>query len=174
MPPLASRLARAAVAAAIVLAPAALRAQAAPPAAPAAGTRAPSHLAAATELLEATHTRDLMQTTAEQTLQSQLQQMPQLQPYADVIRKFYQETMDWSVLGPEFVRLYAETFTEAELREITAFYRTPIGAKMLEKLPQVMARSNQIATARLQEAMPRLMERLQQAERAAGAPKPQA
>jgi hypothetical protein len=36
----------------------------------------------------------------------------------------------------------------------------------------VMARSNQIATARLQEAMPRLMERLQQAERAAGTPKP--
>jgi hypothetical protein len=35
--------------------------------------------------------------------------------------------------------IYAKHFTAQELREMTAFYRTPTGAKALRMMPQVMA-----------------------------------
>jgi uncharacterized protein len=40
--------------------------------------------------------------------------------------------------------LYAEKFTIAELKEIGAFYKTPIGQKMLKTQPEIMQRSMQM------------------------------
>jgi uncharacterized protein len=84
-----------------------------------------------------------------------------------LLREFYREQTDWRVLEPEFTRLYLEVFTEGELRELIAFYEAPIGQKMLEKMPALMMRSQQMVMTRLQTAMPRLMERLQAASQAA-------
>jgi len=44
----------------------------------------------------------------------------------------------------EIVPLYARHFTVAEIREMTAYYKTPIGKKMLEKMPAIMNESMQI------------------------------
>ncbi|MDP5240966.1 DUF2059 domain-containing protein [Uliginosibacterium sp. 31-16] len=41
----------------------------------------------------------------------------------------------WSKLKDPLARLYMETFTESETRELVAFYRTPTGQKMLSGLP---------------------------------------
>ena len=35
--------------------------------------------------------------------------------------------MDWAVLEPDFTRVYLELFTEPEVRELIAFYETPLG-----------------------------------------------
>jgi len=40
--------------------------------------------------------------------------------------------------------VYAANFTAQELRDMTAFYRTPTGQKMLERLPTVMQQSMQL------------------------------
>ena len=40
--------------------------------------------------------------------------------------------------------IYARHFTAQELRDMTAFYRTPTGQKMLERLPTVMQQSMQL------------------------------
>ena len=40
-----------------------------------------------------------------------------------------------------------DTFTEAELREMTAFYLTPTGQKLLEKNPELMRKSGEITTS---------------------------
>ena len=44
----------------------------------------------------------------------------------------------------EVAVIYARAFTAGELRDITAFYRTPTGTKMLEKLPSLMQDSVQV------------------------------
>jgi uncharacterized protein len=44
----------------------------------------------------------------------------------------------------EIIPLYARHFTAAEIRQIAAFYKTPVGAKMLTTMPQVMAESMEI------------------------------
>lgn len=43
--------------------------------------------------------------------------------------------------------LYAEKFTPAELNEIGAFYKTPIGQKMIATQPEILQRSMQIGMA---------------------------
>ncbi len=47
--------------------------------------------------------------------------------------------------------IYARHFTATELREITAFYRTPTGAKALREMPAVTAESMAAVMPRLQE-----------------------
>jgi hypothetical protein len=54
---------------------------------------------------------------------------------ADFDRRLTQFGTDALKDAPAF---YAKYFTVAELREITAFYRTPTGAKALQTMPKVM------------------------------------
>lgn len=42
---------------------------------------------------------------------------------------------------PALVKIYADTYTEEELDGILAFYKSPAGKALLQKMPQVMERS---------------------------------
>lgn len=44
----------------------------------------------------------------------------------------------------EMVPVYAETYSLEEIQQLTAFYASPIGQKMLAKMPQLMSRSMEI------------------------------
>src|SRR6202789_4446487 len=50
---------------------------------------------------------------------------------ADAFTPYYSAMVDG------VATVYANNFTAAELREIEAFYRQPVGQKMLEKLPVI-------------------------------------
>lgn len=39
-------------------------------------------------------------------------------------------------IGDEIAKIYASRFTEAELKELAAFYRSPVGKKSIEQEPQ--------------------------------------
>lgn len=54
--------------------------------------------------------------------------------------------------------IYARHFSAAELRELLAFYRSPIGAKALRELPQIMAESMALIMPRLQQVQAKTME----------------
>lgn len=56
--------------------------------------------------------------------------------------------------------LLAKHYTVSELRELLAFYRTPLGKKAIHVMPEVVADSNGQVMALLQQRMPALMERL--------------
>jgi hypothetical protein len=45
----------------------------------------------------------------------------------------------------EIVPLYARHFTVQEIRQLAAFYKTPVGAKLLTTMPQVMTESMEIS-----------------------------
>lgn len=51
----------------------------------------------------------------------------------------------FSQLNDEVARLYATDFTEQELKEILAFYKTPAGQKMLVQQPKVIDASMKFA-----------------------------
>jgi hypothetical protein len=122
-----------------------------------------THRAAVKQLLEVTHLREVTERSMDAIMKSQMEQMPQLAPYANVLQAFYKEQMDWTALEPEYTRIYLEVFTEKELRDMAALYQTPLGKMMLAKTPVVLAKSNDFATRRLQAAMPQLMQKLQAA-----------
>jgi hypothetical protein len=124
-----------------------------------------SHRESVKRLMAVTHVRELTEQSLEMILKQQLEQMPQLAPYASVLRDFYREQLSWGVLEPDLTRIYLEVFTEPEITEMVAFYETPLGQKMLAKMPQLMAKSNEVTSRRMQAAMPQLMQRLEAAMR---------
>lgn len=47
--------------------------------------------------------------------------------------------MTWASLEPMYVDIYRTTFTQKEVDDMLAFYRTPSGQSMITKMPIVMA-----------------------------------
>lgn len=67
-----------------------------------------------------------------------------------------QPEFSWEILKPDFVRLYAETFSQEEVDGMIQFYKSPLGQTLISKMPVVMNRSMQIVQARLGAAMPKV------------------
>lgn len=53
------------------------------------------------------------------------------------------KAIDWKTIEADMVKIYAEKFDEADLEQIIAFFKTPAGAKWLEKQPEIQAESMQ-------------------------------
>jgi hypothetical protein len=59
----------------------------------------------------------------------------------------------------EMVPLYAETYTLDEIRQLSAFYASPLGQKMLANMPTLMSRSMEISQRVM---MPRIQKMMAQ------------
>ncbi|OVZ22438.1 hypothetical protein CDO38_18320, partial [Pseudomonas aeruginosa] len=59
----------------------------------------------------------------------------------------------WDKIKPELIKLYTTNFTESELKDLNAFYQSPLGKKVLEKMPRLTAESAQLTQAKLQGAV---------------------
>lgn len=117
-------------------------------------------------MLETSGTEKMMALAVEQMLQVQLQQNPALTPYKDIMMKFIDKHMSYRSLKPELVKLYAETFSTEELKDLTEFYQTPTGKKAIEKMPEIMAKGSQLGAMRIQSNITELQEMIkQEAER---------
>jgi hypothetical protein len=101
----------------------------------------------------------------------QVQQMTQSMPGADqatpeqkkMLADFQQRVLDlvnnklgWKALEPDFIALYASTYTEEELDGILAFYKSAVGQKMLEKTPELMTKSTEITQQKMREIQPEM------------------
>ncbi len=109
---------------------------------PIVAAEAPSqtHKQAATELLEVMNLKRTMMVGASVMADAMIQQNAVLAPYRDVLLKWAEKFMTWETFGPRIVALYTESFTESELRDMTAFYKTPTGQKALALVPELMRR----------------------------------
>jgi len=110
----------------------------------------------AENLLNTMQMESLLQNSIAQTLEMQLRQNPSLAPFRDVMLEFLNKHMSYENLKPDFIRIYSEAFTASELRDITAFYQTPTGAKTLRLMPTLMAQGGQIGAQKVNQNMPEL------------------
>jgi len=117
-----------------------------------------SHSAAALELLEVMKTDSNLQQAVDVALTAQLKANPALTNYEDVMRAFLSKYMSWEYLKDDLVRLYAEEFTESELRTITAFYRTDVGKKAVEEIPALMRKGGELGQAAVRAHLDELSE----------------
>ena len=51
------------------------------------------------------------------------------------------EEVSWEKMEPYMVAIYAEVYTADELNELAEFYESPLGQKMLAKMPELMEAS---------------------------------
>lgn len=87
-----------------------------------------------------------------------------------VMKDNFAQIFAWEELGPEYRRIYADVLTDAEVEGAIAYYRTPAGAAMLAKTPELMQRSMVVGQNRAREAMPRMQAELDRAMHEAKAP----
>jgi hypothetical protein len=132
-----------------------------------------AHIAAARALLEEMDTEALLRQAIDAALQNQMESHPELAPYQSVLHSFMAKYMSWQAVGDQVSAIYAESFTEAELGEMLAFYRTPTGRKMARLVPELMARGGEIGRRAVTDHMQELQQMMSDAMAAGGAqPKP--
>jgi hypothetical protein len=58
----------------------------------------------------------------------------------------------------EMVNLYAEAFSDSEMDELLAFYRSPLGQKALARMPELMRRGAEVGSRIAKQHTPELEE----------------
>jgi uncharacterized protein len=66
------------------------------------------------------------------------------------------EELSWDKLKPIYVQVYVETFEQAEVDGLIAFYRSPVGQSFVNKMPVVQQKSMAITQQRMQSFGPRM------------------
>ena len=77
----------------------------------------------------------------------------------------------WDKLKPDMVKLYTSNFNEQELKDLIAFYESPLGQKVLQKMPTLTAQSAQITQSKLEAAVPEVNKLLTDMSNELGLPK---
>ncbi|MBY5922541.1 DUF2059 domain-containing protein [Ferrimonas balearica] len=121
-------------------------------------------VAAARDLLEASRTEQMLGMVTEQIKANILVADPDAGAHAEVISQFFAEHLGYQQLEADLITLYAEAFTTGELRELAHFYRSPVGQKSLDLMPELMQKSNALTLRKLQENLPKLEAQLRALE----------
>lgn len=92
-----------------------------------------------------------------------------LERYQAQANAILEREIGWSVLQPQIVALYTAAFNQQELEQLVAFYRSPLGAKVLQQLPMLTAESAQLTQAQVFKAAPEINRLLEQMSKELGA-----
>ena len=84
-----------------------------------------------------------------------------MEPYADVVRNFLTSIMSLDALRGPLTDMYASRFTETEVKELTAFYSTPLGRRLAAEGPSLTAECAMLGRHAVQERMPELIAALE-------------
>jgi len=122
-----------------------------------------SHEQAIRQLFQLTHMEQKVQEGVESLLALQMQRNPELAPYEEQIRGFMNRYIGWEAMRDDLVRMYREAFTLDELKAMNAFYITPVGQKVLTRVPELVQERNRLAAERLQAHVGELQQEVQAA-----------
>ena len=128
----------------------------------AAAQHSPSHREAAMDVLVAMRVPQALEASLNTALQVQLQGDPRLRGMEAVLREFFARYMSWDNLKAQYADMYANTFSEAELREMAEFYRTPVGQKLARSTPSLLQQGAALGERAVREHMPELQEMIRQ------------
>jgi uncharacterized protein len=113
------------------------------------------------------HSLDRMRSAMEQQVQATAKNAPGTEQMTPEKKKMQQEFVDnsmkvvdenfgWAELEPAYVKLYVDTYTEAELDGILAFYKSPAGQALLTKTPELSAGVMQIVHGHMGDFQPKM------------------
>lgn len=80
------------------------------------------------------------------------------------------EEFSWNKLKTDYIALYAETFTEQELKDMVAFYKSPAGQAYINKQPELMKRSVELTQKLMIKVMPKVRAMAEDARKKAPPP----
>jgi uncharacterized protein len=129
-------------------------------------------LKSAEELVRVMNLEKLTMDGVNAAFELQIKSNPTLIPYRDVMHEWAGKYLTWDSFAPKIAALYAQTFTEKELHELTAFYGTQTGQKSLAEMANLFQKSAAIGQEvgqqhqkELQEMMRARADQLEQASK---------
>src|SRR5262249_32093877 len=109
-----------------------------------------SHRKAAENLLLVMEVDKNLPKVVEQVVETQVQQNPQLASQREVLQRFLTKYVNWESVKEDTITAYTQEFTEPELKKLTEFYKTPLGKKASEKMPQLTFLAGQLGLKQAQ------------------------
>ncbi len=93
----------------------------------------------------------------------QLKQMNVPQDQSPIIEKYFGKMIDvmktemsWDKMKDDYIQLYMSVYTEEEIQGLITFYESPVGQKMIEKMPLLMEQSMVISQKYTQNLLPQI------------------
>jgi hypothetical protein len=71
----------------------------------------------------------------------------------------------WTAIKPQYVKLYADTFTDEDLDGILAFYKSPSGQALIEKMPPLSRETTQLLQSKVTILQPQLKQMFEEFEK---------
>lgn len=144
---------------------------------------APASEASIRELLEVTRARAMLEQvygqmesmyagSMRQAFGDELapEQEARMQRFSTRMTALMKQELGWDVMAPMYVDIYGKSFSEDEIQGMLAFYRTPAGQAVVDKMPLVMQNTMEAVQARMGAMMPAMQkmiaEELEQAQAA--------
>ncbi len=85
-------------------------------------------------------------------------EQPLFEEYMQNVVAAMRQEMSWEKMEEPIIDVYLKHYTEEEIQDMLAFYRTDTGRAMVEKMPQVMNESMMVTQQMLRGFMPRIQE----------------
>ena len=140
----------------------------------------------ADKLLAAMHTEQMVEGTTTRMLslvdrfnQSAVKQGNLSTEQSDAIQKAEDEArttirtqLGYPALKADFVNAYADAFSIQELKDLTTFYGSPIGQKLVEKQPGLNEKLGQLAQQKVRTVMPGVVQKLREVAQKNAPPAP--
>ncbi|MDD9224644.1 DUF2059 domain-containing protein [Aeromonas hydrophila] len=91
----------------------------------------------------------------------------ELAQHRDVLEAWVSRYLSWGAMSTEVAAIYRKHFTEAELKQLIAFYQSPVGKKSLDTMPALFQESSLVGQSLAERNMPALQAMLDEAKRKA-------
>jgi hypothetical protein len=114
------------------------------------------------------HIRQLMELTGMAKLGNQMMTniiTSYKQNYPAATNEFWDAFMkeaDMSQLFEKVIPVYEQNFTDDDIQQLIGFYQSPVGKKMIEKMPVIMQQSMQIGSEWGKQLSEKVIEKLKQ------------
>ncbi len=89
------------------------------------------------------------------------EQTTDIQKFRDDMHALVDQQLGWDAVKGDVVQAYADDFTEAELKELTAFYHSAAGQKLVEKQPEFTEKLSKAMQAKSVALMPSIRQKIQ-------------
>lgn len=79
-----------------------------------------------------------------------------VQKYFNELETLLHEDLSWEKMKAPLIDVYARVYTLEEVKAINEFYESPVGKKLLEKMPLVINESMQVSQRLVKDMMPKI------------------
>jgi len=78
------------------------------------------------------------------------------------VEKIMANALSWDHVKPAYIKLFSEAYSESQIDDMNAFYRTPTGQAMVAKTPELTAKAGLIVQNQIMSAQPELQKAIKE------------